>query len=129
MAMRVAEPYLAQAMARPAVKKAGTSEPATPDRVDAPELEVKQLDAYAGVYVSPELDLTYRLVVSDGTLRVNAPHRDEFPLTPTRTYEFQGFPLRLVPADFRFEPDRDHRVTGVRVSLHGVRGLRFERRD
>jgi hypothetical protein len=127
--MKVAELYLAGAMAPAAATNARASEPAPPDRRDAPDLDAKALDGFAGVYVSPELDLTYRLALSDGTLRVNAPHRAEFPLRPTGTHEFRGFPLQLVPVDFRFELDRDRRVTGFRVSLHGVRGLRFERRD
>jgi hypothetical protein len=129
LALRVAEVYLAGKLAEPAAKAPGTTAAGTVAAVEPYTPTANDLLAYAGVYDSQELDVPYRLVVDDGTLVAQVPRHADLKLKPIQRDHYAGFPLEMIREDIRFRRDAAGRVTGFRVSLLGVRNLRFDRRD
>jgi CubicO group peptidase (beta-lactamase class C family) len=134
LALKVAEVYLEDAMAKPSsaeeakdpqaeLPRPGAIDPAR--RTPPYEPDALELAAYAGLYVSPELETSYRLVVEDGILVAEHARHDPRTLRPAQKDLFQGRILGRV----RFERDGDGRITGFRATTGRVRNLRFERRD
>jgi CubicO group peptidase (beta-lactamase class C family) len=83
------------------------------------------LAAYAGRYVSAELETSYTLVVEGGTLVARHARLDDAPLRPVRKDRFASRFLGRV----EFERDPDGRINGLRASTGRVQNLRFDRRD
>lgn len=86
------------------------------------------LQAYAGSYYSPELGVTWPMVVENGklVLKLDAGALTEIAgeLTPAMRDSFTaggGF--------LRFERDRSGRVTGFALSASRMRDIRFERQE
>lgn len=91
--------------------------PATPSADD--------LQAYAGTFYSPELDVTWSIVIEEGHLAVRRETRKFIstiePLEPALTDVFHG-----EPGVIRFRRDASGRLTGFDLSSWGRRGIRFE---
>jgi CubicO group peptidase (beta-lactamase class C family) len=92
-----------------------------------------ELLAFTGEYMSPELDVTYTVVIRASGLVIEVPGRAEFLMRPTFTDAFQGVRVR-VPEDnalqlqaVRFSRDASGVVTGFTVNAGDVRSLRFDR--
>jgi hypothetical protein len=94
----------------------------TPDvleRVSSIALSAAALGAYAGVFASDELDVTWTLVVRDGRLVVQIPGRAPIALQPVTDDLFAGPLVGAIrftragggaPAGFAI---RDHRALGI----------------
>jgi hypothetical protein len=90
-------------------------------RVSAAQHSAAELAAYAGRYLSPELDVAWEVRVESGGLVVARPNRDPVPLVPGTGEEFEaGGP------GVTFVRDGD-RITGLRVFAGRVTGIVFEK--
>lgn len=93
------------------------------------ELEVTvssaQRRAYAGLYDSPDLRITYRLFERDSSLVLEIPRRDGVRLQPAFADAFvgDGNPVQLI----RFTRDAQRAVTGFALTGGGFSDLRFNR--
>jgi CubicO group peptidase (beta-lactamase class C family) len=122
VAEQVAEVFLARdlappAPAAPAAPRIATPAPWRPGPAD--------LAAFAGSYLSPELETIYTILVQDGMLVARHRRHGDLPLTPAAPDAFdagQWFFGRV-----RFERDSTGRVTSMRVSTSRVRALLFRR--
>jgi len=82
-----------------------------------------ELEAYAGVYYSEEIDTTYTVYVEGGKLKVRFRPAQRFELAPVYTDAFEeGGDV------MRFTRDASGRVDGFRVYAGRVRHLRFVRK-
>jgi CubicO group peptidase (beta-lactamase class C family) len=89
--------------------------------------DADQLQGYIGTFYSPELDVTWPLVIDQGKLAIRDEHR-RFEtkiqtLAPAMKDVFSGEPGLL-----RFARDESGRITGFALSASRMRGIRFERR-
>jgi hypothetical protein len=126
-AMDVAELYIGEQMNEPPKEQPA---PALPPGTVARRQEAfrptsEELAAYAGDYVSTELDTWYRLAVKGGTLVAEHSRHMDTPLKPLQKDRFVNSLLGRVV----FERDPDGRINGLRASTGRVRNLRFNRRD
>lgn len=95
-------------------------------RVEPWAPDADDLAAYAGRYVSDEVEETYRLVVEDGALVVTHRWLGQLSLRPEDRDHFGGdWPLTSVV----FERGAEDQVIGFAVSNGRTRGVRFDRRD
>ena len=120
-ARRVAEVFAGEAMG-PEPEPVGTAE-----ITDAPPPmpTEAQLREYAGRYRSPELDMTYEIVVDRGSLVARHWRTGPSALAPAGEDAFSGNP-RLFP-ELRFRRDGSGRVVAFTVTGGRVRDLIFER--
>jgi CubicO group peptidase (beta-lactamase class C family) len=86
-----------------------------------------ELQGYVGAFYSPELDVTWPLLIDQGKLAVRDEHR-KFeskiqPLAPAMKDAFSGEAGLL-----RFVRDASGKVTGFDLSASRMRGIRFELR-
>ena len=79
-----------------------------------------QLEAFAGVYRSDEIEATYRLVIKDGKLSLERLKSASAELAPLVTDTFLGEPGVL-----RFTRDATGAVTGFVLEAGRVRGMKF----
>lgn len=131
--MEVAETFLGDALeaepVRPATAAAAAQNGARPVSDDEQEEKWKpsaaELEAYAGVYLSKELETFYTLEVEDGKLVITQRRFDDVVLTPgAKPDTFSGgFPV----ADARFERGANGSITTLLVGNGRARGIRFER--
>lgn len=98
--------------------------PAAPvlERRDPFEPGAAELEAFAGVYRSDEIELAYRMAIRDGTLRLERMKAPSAALEPVVTDTFTG-----QPGTIRFERDGSGRVTGFVLDAGRVRHVRFEK--
>lgn len=120
-ARRVAEVFAGELMG-PEPEPVGTAE--ITDAPPAMPTEI-QLREYAGRYRSPELDMTYEIVVEDGALVARHWRTGPSGLAPAGEDAFSGNP-RLFP-ELRFRRDGAGRVVAFTVTGGRVRDLIFER--
>lgn len=96
------------------------------ERVELVEPTIEQLNQYAGIYVSDELDATYRLAMRDDHLWLRVNSRRWEQLDATVRDEF--VPHRREPADGRIltflRGDRGE-VTGLSMEYYRVKGIEF----
>lgn len=91
------------------------------------------LRAFAGEYVSPEIETRYTLVVLDSDLVIQIRGREDIVLRPLFPEAFMGRgpPLRIglggTMLIAEFERDARGSVAGFTVNTNRVRGLRFNR--
>lgn len=81
-----------------------------------------QLQEFAGVYRSDEVDMPYAVIVSDGKLLVRSLKSKDMPLLPVSTDLFSGRGNRL-----RFTRDTQGKITGALLNSSRVYNFRFER--
>jgi CubicO group peptidase (beta-lactamase class C family) len=91
--------------------------------VERPALDAAALAAYAGEYVSPELDARFRLLVRGDTLLLDQGWRGTDRLRPVFR---DGFQLGNVGLAWFTRDDRG-RITGFEIWAGRVRHLRFDR--
>ena len=84
-----------------------------------------ELQAYAGVYYSPELETRYEVVIRNDTLIARHRRHGDIAMRPVRADNFRAAPFYF--NEIRFERDSQGKVTGMRVSAGRVRNLRFDR--
>lgn len=92
------------------------------DRADPFAPTPGDLEAFAGVYRSDEIDLPYRMVVDKGALRLERMKSRPMALGPVVADTFTGQPGMI-----RFERDASGRVTGFVLDAGRVRHVRFRR--
>ena len=90
------------------------------DRVETFAPTTAQLEAFAGVYRSDEIEATYRIVVKDGGLRLERLKSNPSVLEPLVTDTFSG-----QPGVIRFTRDTTGAVTGFVLEAGRVRGMKF----
>jgi hypothetical protein len=81
------------------------------------------LAAYAGEYVSDELDVRYRLVLGDSGLVVKARRIDDIALQPAWRDAFSARGASTI----EFSRDKQGRIDGFTITDGRVRGVRFQR--
>ncbi|MFC4312789.1 serine hydrolase domain-containing protein [Steroidobacter flavus] len=106
----------------------GSDDSMTATRFAAAAPSAEQLQGYTGTFYSPELDVTWPLVIDQGKLAVRDEHR-KFetkvqPLEPAMKDAFSG-EAGLI----RFTRDAMGKVTGFDLSALRMRGIRFELRQ
>ncbi len=89
--------------------------------------DTEQLQSYSGTFYSPELDVTWPLLIEKGKLAIRDEHR-KFetriqPLEPAMKDAFSGEPGLI-----RFTRDAAGRIDGFDLSASRMRGIRFELR-
>ena len=82
-----------------------------------------ELRAFAGDYVSPELDVTYTIDARESGLVVHVAGRSDIILRPVFPDAFHGAAVDVL----EFSRDADGSVTGFTVNNGGLHGLRFDR--
>jgi CubicO group peptidase (beta-lactamase class C family) len=85
------------------------------------------LNDYAGVYWSDELEAEYTILARDGTLFASNSHHGEFQLTPTTRDKFRS--TKFFFQDVTFVRNKQDRVTALTVGGGRVTAIRFERRQ
>jgi CubicO group peptidase (beta-lactamase class C family) len=90
------------------------------DRVETFTPTTAQLEAFAGVYRSDEIEATYRIIVKDGGLRLERLKSKPSVLEPLVTDTFTG-----QPGVIRFTRDATGAVTGFVLEAGRVRGMKF----
>lgn len=82
-----------------------------------------QLRDYAGRYASPDLDVTYDIVLRDSRLVLHIPGRDKISLSPLVPNGFYGSLVDLI----KFSGPSGRPATGFTMNRTSVRNLRFTR--
>ena len=90
------------------------------ERVEPFAPTAAQLEAFAGVYRSDEIEATYRLVIKDGGLRLERLKSTPSVLEPIVADTFSG-----QPGVIRFTRDASGAVTGFVLEAGRVRGMKF----
>jgi hypothetical protein len=84
---------------------------------------IAELEAYAGDYYSPELNVNYRLQMDEGKLMFRLPGREPLELTPMFAETFENPDWGA----FDFSRDTENAVSGFRLHSGRVRNLEFTR--
>ncbi len=93
-------------------------------QLDAIAPSSAELRAFAGEYISLDLEVTYRLAARDSELVIQIPgRRKDIVLQPIFPDGFAGELVGVV----KFARDARGAVTGFTVNTYGVRSLRFDR--
>ena len=92
-------------------------------RVQLAPPKPEQLADYVGEYYSDELEVTYRLVLEDGSLYVRHRNAPNTALQPTVPDHFRVRGLVI-----SFARDQNRRVSSMSVNAGRVRNIRFVRR-
>src|SRR6185503_19194033 len=92
------------------------------ERVTPVNLSEQQMNAYAGVFTSPELDATYRISVDGANLVV-----DSGDPRPQRLRSAGPDLMRRIDGggEYVFRRDRSGAVAGFELNVGSVRKLRF----
>ena len=124
LAQRAADIYLADHFAEAETRGEPSPDRRPPNELREVALDAAQLGAYAGVYFSPELNVTYHIVVEDGALLVKRRNSPDSELVPTGedTHTFRG---RV--GTFLFERGDQGNVTAFTVNAGRVTNIRFTR--
>ena len=106
----------------------GDDDEMTATRFAAVVPTVEQLQGYVGTFHSPELDVTWPLVIDQGKLAIRDQHR-KFetkiqPLAPAMKDAFSGEAGLL-----RFTRDAAGKITGFELSASRMRGIHFSLRQ
>jgi hypothetical protein len=84
----------------------------------------EELQAYAGMHYSPELETVYTFSVEGGRLMASHRRYDPFEVALITRDEFEG---PFFVDTIKFERDSSGRVTGMRISNGRVRNLWFDK--
>jgi hypothetical protein len=98
----------------------GSKKPETFDKVETPSLSPEQLEAYTGVYSSPELGVSYEVITQDGQLSLKRRKYGATPLKPITGDAFNSGYMTLV-----FYRNGGSEIEGVRLYSGRVLGLRY----
>jgi hypothetical protein len=97
------------------------------DRVVSQTPVKPDLNAYAGVYWSEELEAEYTILARDGRLYASNSHHGEFELTATTKDKFRS--PKFFFQDVAFVRNPQDRVTALTVGGGRVTAIRFERKQ
>jgi hypothetical protein len=97
------------------------------DRVVSAAPLKPDLNAYAGVYWSEELEAEYTILARDGTLFASNSHHGEFELTAMTKDKFRS--AKFFFQDVTFVRNQQDRVTAMTVGGGRVTAIRFERKQ
>jgi hypothetical protein len=97
-----------------------TANPDTLEKVEVPVLSKDQLEEYAGLYTSPELEVSYRLIVKDDKLAIQRRKYGIVPLRPSVKDSFGSDHFNL-----SFYRNTAGAIEGVKLYSGRVLGLRF----
>lgn len=89
-------------------------------RLNTVSLNSDQLNEFVGEYHSEELDVTYKIILEDGTLRLNRRNFPQETLKPINKYLLKG-----TDTTFQFIHDDDNQVTGFNLGERTVKSIRF----
>lgn len=119
----VAEAFLGEHMAPlpPPSQSPPAPQPAAPAWSPSPT----EMQAYTGVYYSPELETRYEVLIENNALVARHRRHGDIALRPHQPDNFRATPFYF--SQIRFERDATGRVTGMRVSAGRVRNLLFTR--
>lgn len=92
-------------------------------RIEAPQLDEQEQAAYTGQYRSAELDATFDLAISSGSLVLRRNRDPERKLIPLASDEFESEEL----GNLVFHRGANRRVTGMSLFVDSARGLTFEK--
>jgi CubicO group peptidase (beta-lactamase class C family) len=92
-------------------------------RIQDLHLSDADLAAYAGLYKSTELDVTYNLSINQGSLTIRNNWNPPVRLTPVALDEFESEDLGTIV----FHKDANHHVSGLRVFTVNARNVSFEK--
>jgi CubicO group peptidase (beta-lactamase class C family) len=131
---RVADIYLG-ALMKPREEKKEQEKEAENEKKTI-SLGVEELKPYAGDYWSPELGVTYRLVIVDSHLQVAALldgagslRTMNLPLKSFAAMALDEFAVEKAPVSLHFLRDSNRVVKGFTLDAGRTRGLIFSRRD
>lgn len=85
-------------------------------------LSKQELRAFAGEYISPEIETTYTIVARDSDLLLKMPGRSATDMRPIFHDAFVGLEI------IKFSRGAKGAVTGFTVNRPDLRGLRFDRK-
>ena len=88
------------------------------------KLDVSQLEAYIGLYYSPELRTTYELKIENGTLIAKHTRQDKTVLTPLNNSEFSGNTWFFGSLNFQYEKEK---IAGFKVSTDRAKNVLFKK--
>jgi len=91
-------------------------------RAPSYEPTAAQLQEFAGVYRSDEVDMPREVILKDGGLLIHSLKSNDIPLLPVAADLFNGRGNRI-----RFTRDAQGKVTGALLNTDRVRNFRFER--
>jgi len=91
-------------------------------RAPSYEPTAAQLQEFAGVYRSDEVDMPREVILKDGGLLIHSLKSNDIPLLPVAADLFNGRGNRI-----RFTRDAQGKVTGAWLNTDRVRNFRFER--
>jgi CubicO group peptidase (beta-lactamase class C family) len=89
-------------------------------RLNIVSLNSDQLNEFAGEYYSEELDMTYKIIVEDGTLLLNRRNSPQETLKPTIKDLLKG-----ANTTFQFIRDDHNQVTGFNLGVGRIKNVRF----
>jgi CubicO group peptidase (beta-lactamase class C family) len=128
LAQRIADIYLADALAPPPAITGPAGVPVPASSTGAPERWTPTADdlrSYEGTYRSDELMTSWTLAARDGRLVATHFRAGEATLQPAQPDRFQGGLF----GEVRFQRDAQGRITGFTANSDRIRGLRFVRQD
>jgi CubicO group peptidase (beta-lactamase class C family) len=121
LSYRIADSFLRDHLrAEPADENEAPQPPPADDPFDPST--VRLMD-FTGTYFSPELETTYRLVVTNDTLRALHQRHDDRNLIPSKKDEFSNGFMGTIA----FTRGNGDRVIGMKISNGRVRNLAFEK--
>jgi hypothetical protein len=88
-------------------------------KIEEVKPDAAKLAEYAGTYTSPELDVTYQMVVQNGALVIKRHMQSDLTLAPTFADGFSNFGYWV------FTRDGSGKVNGVLLSQGRIRRVRF----
>jgi hypothetical protein len=95
-----------------------------------PSLTPKQLAAYAGRYVSPELDVTWTLAVKDTNLVGTGVRGVEVTIRPAAADTFRVSSAPTGPGGtVAFARNKKGKIDALLLTLSRSRNIRFDRKD
>lgn len=102
----------------------GFEEPDIYEKVEADSPTTDRLSAFAGTYFSPELNISWEIVLKENQLLIK---RRKYPTTPLRPAAKDAFTNPLGGYDIQFERGPHGNPTGFRLSTGRIRNLKFNK--
>jgi hypothetical protein len=127
-AYRIADIYLADRLRPEPPRQMETGDPAA--RRPAPALTPKQLAAYAGRYLSPELDVTWTLSLKDSLLVGTGARGTQLTFRPVAPDSFRVSSGPGQPGgNVTFTRGGKGRIDALLLTLSRSRNIRFDRKE
>lgn len=128
IARQVAEIYLGNLMKAPATTTATAAGRTAPAGSAAPTATSADVQRVVGDYYSDELDATYRIVSSNGSLKLRRPNTADVPLVPVSASTFRAGGNQLAPPITLHFDTASGQPSAFTVEAGRVTNIRFRRR-